>query len=128
MRPVFLDYKPEDNLAGHKLPVPALAMLAILDLDMQNGSLSLDIIFDLGGCAERKTRYVARMDWQARVSLLIVAATAGLFVWAKIRPRKFSFQKDTHCGCSAVSESAARNRIIFRARKGGRSEVLVKMK
>jgi hypothetical protein len=68
------------------------------------------------------------MDWQAMGSLLIVAATAGLLLWSKFRRRKFSFQRDTHCGCSAIHSSAPQSSIVFRARKGERPEVLVKMK
>jgi hypothetical protein len=68
------------------------------------------------------------MDWQAMGSLLIVAATAGLLLWSKFRRRKFSFQRDTHCGCSAIPSSAPQSSIVFRARKGERPEVLVKMK
>ncbi len=68
------------------------------------------------------------MDWQALVSLVIVAATAGLLLWGRFRRRKFSFQRDSHCGCSAVPSSAPQSSIVFRARKGERPEVLVKMK
>ena len=68
------------------------------------------------------------MDWQALVSLLIVAATAGLLLWGKFRRRKFSFQRDSHCGCSAVPSSAPQSTIVFHARKGERPEVLLKFK
>ncbi len=68
------------------------------------------------------------MDWQALVSLVIVATTAGLLLWGRFRRRKFSFQRDSHCGCSAVPSSAPQSSIVFRARKGERPEVLVKMK
>ena len=67
------------------------------------------------------------MDWQQLVSLLIVAFTAVLLLGRKFRRRRFSFQRDTHCGCSAVPQAAPRNSIVFRARKGHRPEVLVKM-
>ncbi len=68
------------------------------------------------------------MDWQTLGSLLIVAATAGLLLWGRFGRRKFSFQRDTHCGCSAIPSSAPQSTIVFRARKGARPEVLVKMK
>ena len=68
------------------------------------------------------------MDWQALVSLLIVATTGALLVWSRFRHRKFSFQRDTHCGCSAVAHSAPQSSIVFRARKGERPEVLLKFK
>ena len=68
------------------------------------------------------------MEWQQWVSLVIVAATAGLLGWNKLRRRKFSFERDTHCGCAAAHPAARQNSIVFRARKGGRPEVLVKMR
>jgi len=69
------------------------------------------------------------MNWQQIVSLAIVALAAGLLLWGRFRPRKFSFQRDTHCGCGApAGPSAEKSSIIFRARKGERREVIVKMK
>ena len=67
------------------------------------------------------------MDWQTLVALFIVAATAGLLLWGKFGPRKFSFQRGTHCGCAALPSSAPQGSILFRARKGKRPEVLLKM-
>jgi hypothetical protein len=67
------------------------------------------------------------VDWQQLVSLVIVAAAGALLVGSKLRRRKFSFERDTHCGCG-VSSSTAQNSIIFRAHKGQRPEVLVKMR
>jgi len=68
------------------------------------------------------------MEWQQWVSLVIVAGTAGLMAWSKLHRRKFSFQRDTHCGCSGNHALIAQNSIVFRARKGERAEVLVKMR
>jgi hypothetical protein len=68
------------------------------------------------------------MDWQQTVSLVVVASTAVLLVGSKFRRRKFSFERDTHCGCVAVQESSPHSSIVFRARKGQRPEVLVKMR
>jgi hypothetical protein len=68
------------------------------------------------------------MDWQQVIALGIVAATAGIFIWRKLRRRSFSFTRDTHCGCSGGGSVAEKNSIVFHARKGGRSEVIVKMK
>jgi hypothetical protein len=65
------------------------------------------------------------MDWQQMTVSAIVAATAALFVHSWLRPRKFSFKRDTHCGCATPT---AGNSVIFRARKGQRSEVIMKMK
>jgi hypothetical protein len=66
------------------------------------------------------------MDWQEVVALSIVAVTAGVFVWRRARRRKFSFQRDTHCGCS--SNSGPPPAVTYRARKGARPEVIVKMR
>ena len=67
------------------------------------------------------------MDWQQLVSLTLVAAAAVLLAASKFKRRRFQFQRDTHCGCSA-GQSAPQNSIVFRARKGERPEVIVKMK
>jgi len=69
------------------------------------------------------------MDWQELTALLIVAGAAGGFVWAKWRRRRrFSFERDTHCGCASSAESAPLSSIVYRARKGERPQVIVKMK
>jgi hypothetical protein len=68
------------------------------------------------------------MEWQQLVSLVIVASAAGLLVWSKVRRQKFSFERATHCGCAAVSPTASQSSIVFRARKGGRPEVHVRMR
>jgi hypothetical protein len=66
------------------------------------------------------------MDWQQAVSVLIVVATAGLFVWARFRRRNFSLERDTHCGCSSPGGPATKGTIIFHARKGERRQIIVK--
>ena len=68
------------------------------------------------------------MDWQQLVSLAIVGMAAALLLRARFRPRKFSFQRDTHCGCSTVGAAAPQHSIIFRARKGERPQVVIKPK
>jgi hypothetical protein len=68
------------------------------------------------------------MDSQQFVSLVIVAVTASALVWRRIRRRKFSFECDTHCGCSATNLSSPQSSIVFHARKGGRPQILMKMK
>jgi hypothetical protein len=80
------------------------------------------------GCTTAFWSYVDVMDWQQLVSLMIVAVTAGWLAASKFRRRRFSFQRDTHCGCTAAAASAPRSSLIFRARKGERPEVLVKMR
>ena len=66
------------------------------------------------------------MYWQQVASLLIVAAAAVLLFRGLFRPRKFSFQRDTHCGCSTSGSAAPRHSIIFHARKGERPQILIK--
>ena len=68
------------------------------------------------------------MNWQEVVCLIIVALTAGVFLWNLVRPRKFRIQRDTQCGCSAVHTSAPQSSILFHARKGERPQVIVKMR
>lgn len=85
-------------------------------------------------CTRAFCGYVASMDWQQLVALAIVAITAGLFIVARLLAigllgrRKFSFERDTHCGCAASGSSAPQSSIVFHARKGQRPEVLVKMR
>jgi hypothetical protein len=68
------------------------------------------------------------MDWQQIISLAIVAAAAGMLLWSTLRRKKFSFQRDTHCGCSSgPNNNVAAPSIIFRARKGHQREIHVKM-
>jgi hypothetical protein len=66
------------------------------------------------------------VDWQQGIALLIVGATAGAFVWNRARAKKFSFEKDTHCGCGKAGNIGPRQTIRFHARKGERSRVIVK--
>jgi hypothetical protein len=68
------------------------------------------------------------MNWQQAVSLAIVALAGGLFLRGQFHRRKFSFERDTHCGCSAHGQSGTKSSIVFHARKGERPEVVVKMK
>ena len=68
------------------------------------------------------------MDWQQPVSLGIVFAAAVLLFGSKLRRRKFDFRHATHCGCQPVHQTAPGSSIVFRARKGQRAEVIVKMR
>jgi hypothetical protein len=64
------------------------------------------------------------MDWEQAASFVIVAATAGAFLRAKWRRRKFSLERDTPCGCG--SAPGPRASIVFHARKGQRARIIVK--
>ena len=80
------------------------------------------------GCPPGISGYVAGVNWQTVVSLIIVMlAAAGLF-WGWLRRRKFSFARDTHCGCSAAPHSPNPSSIVFHARKGERPQIIVKSK
>jgi hypothetical protein len=68
------------------------------------------------------------MNWQQAISLAVVAMVAGLFLRGCLRRRKFSFARDTHCGCTAPEPTARKGSIIFHARKGERRAVTVKMR
>jgi hypothetical protein len=78
-------------------------------------------------CTNRFWSYVATMDWQQLAALAIVGITTALLLWSRFRPRRFSFERNTHCGCAA-SWQAPQHSIVFRARKGERPRVIVKMK
>jgi hypothetical protein len=69
------------------------------------------------------------MDWQQLVSLMIVAAAALLLLAGKLCRRKFGFERQMQCSCANLSHAAPfQGSIIFRARKGQRCEVVVKMR
>jgi hypothetical protein len=68
------------------------------------------------------------MDWQQVMALSIVTGTAGVFLWRKFRRRRFSFERDTHCGCAGGGPGAEKGSIVFHARKGERPEVIVKLR
>src|SRR5438045_5273584 len=82
------------------------------------------LIIQIPCCTPGFWGYLPTMDWQQMVSLFIVAVTACALIGRKFRGQRFSFERDTHCGCAAVSRSAPQTSIIFRARKGQRPEVL----
>jgi hypothetical protein len=75
-----------------------------------------------------RERVYSSMDWQQIASLTVVAATAGIFMWTKLRRRKFSFEQDTHCGCASGTGTGtgSRTSIVFSARKGYRPKIIMK--
>ena len=80
------------------------------------------------GCAPALRRYVRAMDWQQIVSLLIVASAAALMIRSRVQRRRFQFGRDTHCGCSSPATTASRSSMIFMARKGEPTRIVIKMK
>jgi len=67
------------------------------------------------------------VDWQQTVSLIIVAVAAGALLWSRFGRRKFGLACDAHCGCRGETQPT-QNSIVFRARKGAPSQVVVRMK
>jgi hypothetical protein len=65
------------------------------------------------------------MGWQEMAALAVVAATASIFMWRAMRPRRYTFQSAGHCGCSSNS-IPPRQSIIFRARKGETPQIVVR--
>ena len=68
------------------------------------------------------------MDWQEITVLLIVAGTAGAFLWHRLRRRKPGISRVGHCGCAVPEGMGKGPSIVFRARKGERPEVVVKFR
>lgn len=62
------------------------------------------------------------------VSLLIVGAAAALLLKGRLGKRKPGFERGRACALAATSGPLSQSVIVFRARKGQRPEVLVKMK
>jgi hypothetical protein len=76
-------------------------------------------------CARWFSDYVAGVDWQQTVSLMIVAGAAGALLWSRFSRRKAGFGCDTLCGCSGVAPST-QSSIVFRARKAAPSQVVAR--
>lgn len=72
--------------------------------------------------------YTVAMDWQQIIALSIVAATAGIFVWRRLHPRQSALGCGDHCGCGGEGRPGEKSSIVFRARKGERPQVIVKLK
>jgi hypothetical protein len=69
------------------------------------------------------------MDWQKIAALAVVTGTAGVFLtrlWP--RRRKFSFERNTHCGCGMACCAGAGNSAVFHERNGERARVIARMK
>ncbi|HNQ72544.1 MAG TPA: hypothetical protein PKN95_02935 [Verrucomicrobiota bacterium] len=67
-------------------------------------------------------------DWQTAVALVIVALAVIGLLGPKLRKRKFSFERDTHCGYVRPKRSTTHSSIVFHVRKGERPQVIVKTK
>ena len=72
--------------------------------------------------------YVGAVNLQTLVALMIVAVAVAGLLWGLLRRRKFSFERDTLCGCSTPSRSVQESSIVFHVRKGERPRIIVKPK
>ena len=79
-------------------------------------------------CGASISGYVAAVDWQQAVSLGIVAATATILARPLLRRRKSSVARAMRCVCHSAAHATSASSIIYRARKGERPQVLVKLK
>ena len=77
-------------------------------------------------CTGLVSDYVASMDWQQLVSLTIVGVAAVLLAGSQFRRRKFEFER--RCSCVPVRQASPQSSIVFRARRGERPEVRVRMR
>jgi hypothetical protein len=66
--------------------------------------------------------------WQETAALSIVGLTGIAFVWRAMRRRRFDPARDTHCGCGTGSQRHGGPSVIFRARKGERPQIIVRLK
>ena len=58
------------------------------------------------------------MNWQTPAALAIVALTAGIFLWLRLRPRKINFAKASGCGCIGKGPTSNPQGIVVRSRRG----------
>jgi len=105
-----------------------MRLTSIIEEDAQSAAAPKITPAKTSSCAIATNGYLMPMDWQKIAALGVVAATAGFFLRAKLRRRKFSFEHNTHCGCTTAGTAGARNSIVFSARKGGRAKIIVKNK
>ncbi len=65
------------------------------------------------------------MNWQEPAALGIVALTAAIFAWRRFRPRRFSLQKDTACGCASRPGGATPPGFTVTGRRGEQPRVVI---
>jgi hypothetical protein len=68
------------------------------------------------------------MGWQEWSALTLVAGTVAAFAWGRVRRKKVLFGRHGLCNCASESHVTKQGSIVFRARRGERTEVAVKIK
>lgn len=64
------------------------------------------------------------MNWQETIALSIVAVTAGIMLWSRLRPRPWHAHGPAACGsCSAKNQTPVSIRVG--GRKGERARITV---
>lgn len=66
------------------------------------------------------------MDWQQIAALSIVAATALIFLVGKVYRRRVGKGKGSSCLCPGMGTTSSSQSVVFHARKGQRSEIIIK--
>ncbi len=67
------------------------------------------------------------MEWQELAALGIVGLAAFLLLRPLLKKRTQCGSKAGGCGCAGSSGAAPKGSIVFRARKGERPQIIVKM-
>ena len=78
-------------------------------------------------CEPAQLHYLQPMDWQQIVSLMIVGITAVAFLWSKARSTGLA-SRAIPVAVVRAGPATPQNSIVFRARKGGRPQIVVRMK
>jgi hypothetical protein len=86
----------------------------------------LAVFRGIAACNVGETAYVQGMDWQQSAALTIVGITALSFAASWWRSRNQPRHAKVCCG-GASRRNSPQGRIIYRARKGHRPEIIVKM-
>jgi len=66
------------------------------------------------------------MNWQTPIALAVVALTAAIFAWRRFRPRRFSFAKDTPCGCVSPKGGVRPPGYVIEGKRGELPRVTLK--
>lgn len=65
------------------------------------------------------------MNWQTPTALAVVVLTAAAFAWPRLRPRRWTFAKDSPCGCGS-SRSSRPEGLVVSGRRGETPRITLK--